>query len=357
LNIIWDGMLLRNIGFTIHLLEIQVHPGIEWVLMDKELDMSSVLNLNFDFQNLETDSLDVYPPSSPSTNSPPYSSESDGSASEFDSSMLDDSMLPDIERILAENPIVNPPLSLPSSWNMGQDDGNSKKRPRDEGVKEEILLPRDQLLTMTSKEIEEYVSKLKSQRTLSMSEEKELKRQRRLIKNREYASQSRHRKKVFVDDLQKKMEAVQEENTSLKTQVQSLSEENQVLKRKIAAIAESVKKKSSSSEFLKKMTTIGRPTPNKTVSACLLVIMFMAFTFGVFWDNQPNKHLTVFPSGQSIRFNPRVILGFEKPLPILSKVDHDPSPPLLLQEVNGKPNITQQHTIPNNVQLSLPKDL
>ena len=42
-----------------------------------------------------------------------------------------------------------------------------------------VCLPRDQLLTMTSSQIEDYVCKLKSQRALSATEEKELKRQRR----------------------------------------------------------------------------------------------------------------------------------------------------------------------------------
>jgi len=303
------------------------------------MDINTVLNL-FEFN--DESPLDLQPSSPLSTpHLSPYSSD-DGSANEFDSSIFDDpSVLPDIERILAEDTITNPPITLPSSWTLQElpSENNSKKRPRDEDMKEDILLPRDQLLTMTSKEIEDYVAKLKSQRNLTITEEKELKRQRRLIKNREYASQSRNRKKAFVDDLQKKIESVQEENALLKSQVQSLSEENQVLKRKISAIAESIKKKTSSSDFLKKITTIGRPaSPNKTISACLLVMMFMVFTFGVFWENQPKQLLpTVFPNGKSFHLNTRVIKSMnENHLPIIPVFD------TIISEVNSSSyNISQ----------------
>jgi len=279
-----------------------------WVVPEKEMDINTVLNM-FEFNDESPPDLQHPSPLSTPQLSP-YTSD-DGSANEFDPSIFDDpSLLPDIERILAQDPIANAPLS----WNLQQQHAmdNTKKRPRDEGVREDVLIPRDQLLTMTSKEIEDYVTKLKSQRTLTISEEKELKRQRRLIKNREYASQSRHRKKAFVDDLQKKLEMVQDENSLLKCQVQALSEENHLLKGKIGAIVESIKKKSTTSSCMKKLTSIGRPsTPNKTISACLLVMMFMAFTVGVFWENQPNL-LPVFPNGKSIHLTTRVLLSMNE---------------------------------------------
>lgn len=42
------------------------------------------------------------------------------------------------------------------------------------------MLSRDQILSMTSKEIEEYVSAIKTKRVLTAAEEKDLKKQRRL---------------------------------------------------------------------------------------------------------------------------------------------------------------------------------
>jgi len=300
---------------------LPITSSVNWVVPEKDYDINTVLNL-FEFCD---DSPLEYQPSSPmSTPQLSPCSSDDGSATEFDCSIFDDpSVLPDIQRILAEDTITNPPLSLPSSWALQgvQVDQNLKKRPRDD-VKDDVLIPRDQLLSMTSKEIEEYASKLKGQRILTIAEEKELKRQRRLIKNREYASQSRNRKKAFVDDLQKKFEGVQEENDALKNQVRALSEENQVLKRKIGAIADSIKKKTSS-DYLKKFTTIGRPNPNKTISACLMVMLFMAFTFGVFWESPSPKFSGVFPNGKPIHLTTRVLFAMTEKnhLPIIPALD------------------------------------
>jgi hypothetical protein len=141
-----------------------------------------------------------------------------------------------------------------------------------------------------------------------------------LIKNREYASQSRSRKKLYVDELEKTIENIRAENSSLKQQVTTLSDENKTLKRQILAIATTIKNKSAlvsspgAPSTFTKLTTVGagRPGNNvKTVSACLLVsfqvfnrcfllisvkaIMFMVFTFEVLWEKQP---LAVFPNQQ-----------------------------------------------------------
>lgn len=277
------------------------------------LDLQSVPTASPDYLCLGSDS----PLSSPFT--PPYSSpelpEIEGSfvsmapplfdPQEVEVDMLfadslatvNPELLPELEKILSsvDTSIISPPASPTDQCATAR---SSKKRKTDEGKAEPgdgVCLPRNQLLTMTSTEIEEYVSKLKAQRTLSAAEEKELKRQRRLIKNREYASQSRSRKKQYVDELEKALEEVRAENTSLKQQVGTLSDENKVLKKQISAIATTIKKSASLSSStsgvstLSKLTTVGagRSNNTKTVSACLLAIMLMSFTFSAFWDKEP----------------------------------------------------------------------
>jgi bZIP Maf transcription factor len=157
---------------------------------------------------------------------------------------------------------------------------------------------------MTSKEIEDYVADLKSKRNLTVAEEKDLKRQRRLVKNREYASQSRSRKKQFVDDLEKQLEVARAEAAEYKKQNQVLTEENKLLKRQLGSIAETIKKSqlnaggsaaksnlsssSGSVGVFDKFVKIGagrNSATSKGVSACLLAIFFMVFTFATFWDN------------------------------------------------------------------------
>jgi len=234
-------------------------------------------------------------------------------------------MLPELEKILSsvDSSIISPPASpsSPSSDFVPDTTRASKKRKGSDGKEcgdDSIFLPRNQLLTMTSTEIEDYVMKIKAQRTLTVSEEKELKRQRRLIKNREYASQSRSRKKQYVDELEKTIENIRAENSSLKQQVTTLSDENKTLKRQMLAIATTIKKKSAPASIsssgtpntFTKLTSVGAGSNNvKTVATCLLAIMFMVFTFEVLWEKQP---LAVFPNQQPLIFNQRYLLELKE---------------------------------------------
>eukprot|EP00026_Physarum_polycephalum_P006809 Phypoly_transcript_06861.p1 GENE.Phypoly_transcript_06861~~Phypoly_transcript_06861.p1 ORF type:complete len:286 (+),score=100.26 Phypoly_transcript_06861:752-1609(+) len=173
---------------------------------------------------------------------------------------------------------------------------------------------------MTSKEIEEYVAEIKSKRTLTAAEEKDLKKQRRLVKNREYASQSRSRKKQFVDELEKQLEAARAETEEVKKQNKALMDENKLLKRQLGCIAETIKKSQlNAGKEIAASSSGATPTPlsassgsiatsvfdklkighgrsvaaaSKGFSACVLAIFFMVFTFAAFWDNEANfaKH-------------------------------------------------------------------
>lgn len=86
-----------------------------------------------------------------------------------------------------------------------------------------VELSRNDLLTMTSKELEAQIKQLTAVRNLTTAEQREIKRQRRLIKNREYAQTSRVKKKQFVEELR-------QENKILKDRIKSLEEENHFLR-------------------------------------------------------------------------------------------------------------------------------
>jgi len=62
---------------------------------------------------------------------------------------------------------------------------------------------------------------------------KELKRQKRLIKNRESAQASRERKKLYVQGLEKKLSELTSKTNSLSTKVMSLEEENKILREQL----------------------------------------------------------------------------------------------------------------------------
>jgi len=86
-----------------------------------------------------------------------------------------------------------------------------------------VEISRNELLTMTSRELEAQIAHLSAIRSLTSAEQREIKRQRRLIKNREYAQTSRVKKKQFIEELRI-------ENKLLKDRIKMLEQENHFLR-------------------------------------------------------------------------------------------------------------------------------
>lgn len=120
-----------------------------------------------------------------------------------------------------------------SSGSPSSGSSNSKKRARVEPDLRSVTLTREQLLTMTSEELDVFTERLKADHTLTPHELRELKRQRRLIKNREYAQASRVKKKVVLSDLGSKFSDLENERNTLAMRVQALEIENTELRRQL----------------------------------------------------------------------------------------------------------------------------
>jgi uncharacterized phage infection (PIP) family protein YhgE len=104
-------------------------------------------------------------------------------------------------------------------------------------------LDRTILLTMSSRDFESFFNQLSNERTLTRSEEKMLKAQRRLISNRESAQASRRRKKAYIEELegrvteiQCKLSQVNASNAALSAQITELQSENAQLKNRVNEI-------------------------------------------------------------------------------------------------------------------------
>jgi len=102
-----------------------------------------------------------------------------------------------------------------------------------------VTLSREELLEISSRELEERTKKLMAIRPLTAAEQREIKKQRRLIKNREYAQASRAKKKGNMSEINYRMQSLEDENEELKRQVallqakcNDLSTENNNLKAK-----------------------------------------------------------------------------------------------------------------------------
>jgi uncharacterized protein with von Willebrand factor type A (vWA) domain len=127
-------------------------------------------------------------------------------------------------------------------------------------------------------ELDDYAAQLRATRPLTAAEEKELKRQRRLIKNRESAYLSRQRRKEHLDDLEELTANLREENAKLRSLVESLSAENAQLKEHIQRLQQN-EQAPTVSERIKRLTSIKRSSSfaskaSATAGACLTVCCF-----------------------------------------------------------------------------------
>lgn len=97
------------------------------------------------------------------------------------------------------------------------DDANAEDAEEGVGEPKSVTLSRERLLTISSAEFERFLARVK--RPLSTHETNEVRRQRRLIKNRESAALSRDRKRQAMEVLEEKNAALQKENDQLREEL------------------------------------------------------------------------------------------------------------------------------------------
>jgi len=194
-------------------------------------------------------------------------------------------------------PYMSPPLSSspypsPSQASLvpemksenSDEDSCERKRKRPKRKKNQlqgntaVSLDREQLLTITSQELEDFAQTVSSSRKLNSEEQKELRIQRRLIKNREYAQFSRKKKKSHNEELEWTLSKITKENEELRR-------ENDDLKRNLVQLKDyicSLNPSPSVMDYVRNFFTIN-PSANQVqaTTACLLVLVV---SFGVFFN-------------------------------------------------------------------------
>lgn len=164
-----------------------------------------------------------------------------------------------------------------------------------------VTLSRDQLLSFTSDQFEDFVSTLGTGRELNSGEKSEIKRQRRLIKNRESAQASRQRKKLHMDQLEKKVKELSSENNALKENIASLCCENNQLKQHVALLNEVVKKSMAGADiFSRGYNFLNAVNPKQYFTTAPfngtgLVLMIVLFSFGLLFSNWITPTTPAFP--------------------------------------------------------------
>jgi len=163
---------------------------------------------------------------------------------------------------------------------------SNRKRQRKDGPEcndvSEVQLSRDQLLTFTSEQLEDHLSRVSSVRAFTAAEEREIKRQRRLIKNRESAQHSRERKKAYVDELEAQVEKLKGTNGALNSAVSRLATENRQLSDEIQTLRRLLNRSNPSAFSALDARLAGLPADKvKTAGICMLLMMF---SFGLFFN-------------------------------------------------------------------------
>jgi hypothetical protein len=207
---------------------------------------------------------------------------------------------PSPNRVLAVQTHVNEILKVKDEEPAQlSNEPKSKKRRRDsdedisdavpEGLAA-VFLKREKLLTISSADHESLVQRISNVRDLTDLELKEVKRQRRLIKNREYAQTSRQKKKVTMGHVKEQVNSLESENDDLKAELAMMRNRVMELELENASLRAQISKDSTSSEdsydavvdvdvapASSKRSTFGfRPT--MAASAVLFVFLF-AFGF------------------------------------------------------------------------------
>jgi len=181
-----------------------------------------------------------------------------------------------------------------------------------------VELPLEALYKFDSEKMENYLKQLLLNRKLSSEEEGELKKIRRLIKNREYAQSSRNKKRKNFDQAQTQLTEVSKENDDLRKR-------NEELESKMMSIQKICEKDSSLFSKMEKSLAIfiknfqytpvgyrndndsplsssnedNKPKVSKKRKAAYLIILFsFAFMFQIF-QFQHNEDITTVESSKN----------------------------------------------------------
>lgn len=97
-----------------------------------------------------------------------------------------------------------------------------------------VTLTREQLLSFSSEDYDQFVENISKTRPLTAPERRKVNKQKRLIKNRESAQQSRRRKKSLIDTLEGEVGELEKVNKTLTIQLKDLEADNVILKAEVA---------------------------------------------------------------------------------------------------------------------------
>jgi len=190
-----------------------------------------------------------------------------------------------------------------------------RKRSREEMEKSDSLdeLSREDLLKLTSQSLEDIAKTISSSRPLTVDEERKLKRQRRLIKNRESAQLSRQRKKRYIEELEKEVTHLRQEADTLRSHASALNLENNQLRQEVWKLQAALQQQQQNTDpsqptsstpaadlpstlWLNKQTH-QHANKQRVLVGGVVTMFIVLFSFGLFFNGQ----MAPFPGHKFIR--------------------------------------------------------
>eukprot|EP01087_Luapelamoeba_hula_P005235 TRINITY_DN1530_c0_g1_i1.p1 TRINITY_DN1530_c0_g1~~TRINITY_DN1530_c0_g1_i1.p1 ORF type:complete len:773 (-),score=144.68 TRINITY_DN1530_c0_g1_i1:108-2288(-) len=212
-----------------------------------------------------------------------------------------------------------------------------------------VTLPRDKLLQLTSEELDTHIAKLRATRQLTPAEEKDIGRQKRLVKNRESASLSRLRRKEHLDELEQQVSELTAENGELRTQVEELTNENNTLKERLSRAEPQSATTTAKTEYtiahagssvlraLQDWTSVNskKSTLSKSAAAAGACLAIILFSFGLFFNSGFLAPAVISGTPGSLSFAPMSATPTFKDLPLPVLTDRQRS--VAVSEVHTSP--------------------
>jgi len=178
-----------------------------------------------------------------------------------------------------------------------------------------VSLSKDALLTMSSAQVNDHLNRLRLGREFTKSEQAEIARMKRLVRNRESAQASRQRKRDRLDELEAKVKVLEGEKMELAQYAHRVEQENARLRQEMSRLhslglqfgSEEQKHTTLSVNDGKNYTKQHTPLMNDKTKKAATTLLVLCFAFGIWMKAQ-----TLQSGGVEVQGIPRYV---REPIP------------------------------------------
>ena len=256
----------------------------------------SSTTLNTSFGDFNFDEIDFVPTSEEMQSTSPSDSQSPPTSFNpihnvpFVETIKQEEIIPELPNL--DNKRKRIPKTEKESKNHNKNSAPKKIRKKHPEMQTAVTLSREKLLTTSTEDFNKWVEGLKSHRTLTQEEILDIRRQKRLIRNRESAQASRDRKKNEFSLLEKQIKQLKEEKESALKELSEMRNKMNVLETENLYMKTTIQHNPVLKEIYsgfgnnKNSITFNEKPISKTVKNAGVCLFLLIFSFGLFFNVQ-----------------------------------------------------------------------